>query len=297
MSQPRQIVPGRFYLITRRCTQQLFLLRPDDATTNAFLYCLAVAAQRFGIEVLITVAESNHHHTVIFDRNGTVSSFMEEFHRLVARSQNTLRGRWENFWSANEPCLTQLLDRETVINKIVYVATNPVKDRLVERVHHWPGANGYPMLVAGRAYHARRPLHFFRKNGPTPPSATLEMTIPPELGPREEVIGEIRALVEAVEQRIAEERGLTGARVLGRRAVLAQSWNDSPTAPAPRRNLRPRFAGGIIARIVGLIGYRMFLAEYRAARSRWLEGSDAIFPAGTYWLARFANVPVAQHGS
>jgi putative transposase len=70
MSKPRQVFTGQFYLITRRCTQRLFLLRPDDATTNAFIYCLAVAAQRFGNEVLLSVAESNHHHTVIFDRYG-----------------------------------------------------------------------------------------------------------------------------------------------------------------------------------------------------------------------------------
>jgi hypothetical protein len=27
-----------------------------------------------------------------------------------------------------------------VMRKLVYVATNPVKDRLVEKVHHWPGS-------------------------------------------------------------------------------------------------------------------------------------------------------------
>jgi hypothetical protein len=37
---PRQVLPRRFYLITRRCCQRQFLLRPDPATNNAFLYCL-----------------------------------------------------------------------------------------------------------------------------------------------------------------------------------------------------------------------------------------------------------------
>ncbi len=35
---PRQVLPHQFYLITRRCTQRLFLFRPDAATNNAFLY-------------------------------------------------------------------------------------------------------------------------------------------------------------------------------------------------------------------------------------------------------------------
>jgi hypothetical protein len=36
---PRQVLPRQFYLITRRCAQREFLLRPDQATNNAFRYC------------------------------------------------------------------------------------------------------------------------------------------------------------------------------------------------------------------------------------------------------------------
>ncbi len=101
MSAPRQILPSTFYMLTRRCTQRQFLLRPDDATNNAFLYCLAHAAQRCGIEVILPVVMSNHHHTIVFDRRGTIVEFTEHLHKLVAKSQNALRGRWENFWSVS----------------------------------------------------------------------------------------------------------------------------------------------------------------------------------------------------
>src|SRR5437762_10107788 len=124
MSRPRQVLLNQFYLLNRRCTQRQFLIRPDDATNNAFLYCLIIAAERCGIEVLLSVAESNHHHTVIFDRDGRCPEFVENFHRLFARSQNAFRGRWENFWAAEEPCITRLLDRRAVIDKLVYAATN-----------------------------------------------------------------------------------------------------------------------------------------------------------------------------
>ena len=43
---PRQVLPRQFYLITRRCCRRQFLLRPDAATNNAFLYCLIAAALR-----------------------------------------------------------------------------------------------------------------------------------------------------------------------------------------------------------------------------------------------------------
>jgi hypothetical protein len=292
MSQPRQVLPGQFYLITRRCAQRQFLLRPDDATNNAYVYCLAEAAQRFEIDVLTTTAESNHHHTPIFDRRGRYPAFIEHFHKMLARSQNALRGRWENFWAAEEPCVTRLLDRETVIAKLVYVAANPVKDGLVERVHHWPGVNTYRNLLSGRPLRAKRPRHFFRSPGPMPEEVELHLTIPPELGPAEEVIAEVRAGVEAVEREAAAERARTGKRVLGRRRILEQSWKDCPTTIEPRRNPRPRFAGRLVERVVALLDYRAFLADYREARKRWLSRQRTTFPRGTYWLARFAPIPI-----
>src|SRR5690606_28525483 len=43
-----------------------------EDTNNAFIYCLGEAAKRFEVDVLMTSAESNHHHTVVFDRHGLV---------------------------------------------------------------------------------------------------------------------------------------------------------------------------------------------------------------------------------
>ena len=58
--QPRQVLPGQFYLLTRRCTQRQYLLRPDRDANDTFLYCLAEAAQRFGIDVILPSTMSNH---------------------------------------------------------------------------------------------------------------------------------------------------------------------------------------------------------------------------------------------
>ena len=278
-------------MLTRRCAQRMFLLRPDDATNNAFIYCLALAAIRFGIDVLFTLAESNHHHTIIFDRHGHVSAFLEHFHKLVARSQNALRGRWENFWAAQEPCVTCLLDRDAVIDKLIYAASNPVKDRLVERVHHWPGVNTWSAFIHRRSIKAIRPRHFFRSSMPA--QVTLDLVIPRDLGDPNEVVREVREGVEAIEEQVRTERMENGASVIGRRRVLAQSWKDCPTSFEPRRERRPRFAGATHMRVPALAGYRSFLCAYKHARDRWRRGLDAVFPAGTYWLTRFAHVHVA----
>jgi len=97
-------------MITRRCTQRQFLMRPDRETNNAFIYCLAVAAAKFGIRVLFTAAMSNHHHTGIYDPDGCYPAFIEHFHKLFAKCQNALRGRWENFWSSEQTSVVRLVD-------------------------------------------------------------------------------------------------------------------------------------------------------------------------------------------
>jgi hypothetical protein len=77
--------------------------------------------------------------------------------------------------------------------------------------------------------------------------------------------------------------------------VLAQSWHDSPASVEPRRNLRPRVATrSKWARIEALLRNRAFATEYARARDRWRNGIPVVFPAGTYWLQRFASVPVLE---
>ena len=291
---PRQVLPNQFYLITRRCTQRQFLLRPDPETNNAFTYCLIEAAQRCEISVLLPCAMSNHHHTVIYDRWGRYPEFVEHFHKMFARSQNALRGRWENFWSSEQACVVQLVDRQDVIDKLVYTATNPVKDHLVDRVHHWPGVNGLRALLTGRPLRAKRPQHFFRRDGAMPGAVEMRLTLPPELGPAAAVLEELRQRVAVVEEAMAVERQRTGGRVLGRRAVLQQSWRAQPRSTEPRRNLRPRVAArSKWSRIEALLRNRAFVVAYKTAREGWQTAAAVVFPPGTYWLRRFANVPIA----
>ena len=67
MSLPRRVLPNTTYLVTRRCLGRRFLLRPDDALNNLFIYCLGLAANKHGIEVHAVGAMSNHYHLVLTD--------------------------------------------------------------------------------------------------------------------------------------------------------------------------------------------------------------------------------------
>ena len=52
MSLPRAILPGRCYMITRRCSERRFFMRPDRETNNAFVYCLALAARKASVSIV-----------------------------------------------------------------------------------------------------------------------------------------------------------------------------------------------------------------------------------------------------
>ena len=43
-----------------------------------------------------------------------------------------------------------------------------------------------------------------------------------------------------------------------------------------------------------LLRNRAFTVEYTSARERWRDGLPAVFPPGTYWLHRFASVPLLE---
>ena len=298
MTAPRMILPDRFYMVTRRCSQRMFLLRPDPQSNLRFLYCLIEAANRWGITVLLPATMSNHHHTIIYDRQGHVIEFVQHFHSMLARSMNALRGRWENFFSTEEPSLVELVDRNDILDKLTYAATNPVKDGLVEKVADWPGVNGLEALLTGQLVKVRRPEKFFRETGEMPEHVEHTFQIPSDaqrIGDVEPFLNELRESVARAEAEFARKRAEEGRFVLGRRGVLRQSWRDSPTSHEPRRGLRPRVAArSEWSRRQALQRNRLFIDAYRAARKMWLAGREAIFPRGTYWLCRFARIQVAE---
>jgi putative transposase len=287
------------YMITRRCTQRQFLMRPDPETNNAFIYCLAEAAIRYEIGIIFTLAMSNHHHTGIWDPEGNYPAFLEHFHKLFAKCQNALRGRWENFWSSEQTSVVRLVDAADVIEKMVYALTNPVKDALVEKAKDWPGVSSLEAQLRGGSLSATRPKHFFRKDGSMPASVELRLAKPRGFDDvsDEELAKTILERVRQVEASAAAGRRRSRTPVLGRNGVLAQRWSDRPTRREPRRGLKPGVAArSVWSRLEALLRNRVFRDAYAAARAAFIAGvTDVLFPAGTYWLHRFVNAPCEPH--
>ena len=143
MTLPRQVVPGRDYMITRRCSERRFFLRPDENTNNAFIYCLVLAAKRAKVDIMFAVAMSNHHHTGIHDPDGNFPIFTEHFHGLLARCQNARLGRFEGFWSSEPTSVVHLVEPNDVLDKMTYAFTNPAAADLVDTIEDWPGVASF----------------------------------------------------------------------------------------------------------------------------------------------------------
>jgi REP element-mobilizing transposase RayT len=231
-------------MVTRRCLERRFFLRPDREMTEAFIYCLAAAARRTNVRVIFSSVMPNHHHTGIVDVEGRLPEFLEYLHKFVAKCGNALRGRWESFWAPEQTSCVELLGPDDILEKMVYAITNPVKDGLVEHTTDWPGLDCLAAIDKDVPLVAERPRHFFRPDTSLPERETLIFVRPPgfEDLSHGQWFARVREAVTAVEQSAAAERQSLGRKALGAKAVLRQHWDDSPSSREPRRVLSPRVA-------------------------------------------------------
>jgi REP element-mobilizing transposase RayT len=285
--QPRHVRPGVTYLLTRRCLERRFLLRPSRLTNQIVEYCLAVAADRSGMELHVFCAMSNHVHAVVTDVEGRLPDFLHHFHRNVAVALNASLGRTENVWAVGQTSAVELGDQWDVLEKMAYVVANPTAAGLVRSPQKWPG------VITARLCESktvRRPKGFFRTNGNMPVSARLHYTVPAQLrylGERKVVELFFRAVSEKV--RAARAKAEAERRpFLGPKAVLATAISKSAATEERLKGRNPRFAirDGKLRR-AAILRWRAFLLAYRDAFFRWRDGQREVrFPEGTWMMAR-----------
>jgi putative transposase len=286
MTMPRQIVPGRTYLVTRRCTQRQFLLVPDEETEQVFEYCLAEAAARFEIDTITWIAMSDHYHAVVHDEHGQLPEFLAHFHKMVAQVLNARWERKENFWSSDPCSVVHLVDDEDVFERVLYALCNPKNAGAAESAASWRGASSFKRLDQA-AVRVCRPLRFFRRKGRSrmPAEVTLRAVAPPAWRGREkEWFAMVRGALRRREQRICAAGGR-------RRAPQARG-SLAPRRATSReraRDLNPRIACRNTARRRQAVQeLRAFYKSYRACIDRHLAGDRNVqFPTGTYKHRQF----------
>jgi putative transposase len=299
MTAPRQILPGVTYLVTRRCSERRFFLRPGTVINEIFLYVLAVAARRNRVAVHGYCVLSNHYHLVVTDTAGRLPAFMQDLNSLVARATNAWLGRWEGFWSSEASySAVKHGDEDDVIRKMAYVLANPVAAGLVRVGREWPGLRTAPEQLGVAKFVAQRPKVFFRADGDMPAIAELTLSVPEGFAAPQDFQQRVRDAVEALEDehRRANEKAQRG--FLGRARVLAQKPFVRPASGEPRRQLSPRVAArDKWKRVEALCRLKEFLSTYRTAWSERRAGAlDVVFPAGTYQLRLEHGVRCAAAG-
>ena len=251
----RILDPGAFWFVTDRCVDARFLLRPDRELTELAGFCLARAARRFeGISIHGVMFMSNHLHLIVCDRDGELSDFMCAFNGVFAKAVNGLRGRrghvFERRFSSE-----RILDEEAKVERLVYLALNPVKADLVERHGDWPG-------LSLRSLSGELEQHPFRhfneckfkiarqraiRDGVALPQRSDyedEETLTVHALLPEAPAGERQATARMIEEELRrreaqrrQERARRGLRVLGVRRVLDQNPGHVPADP--KRSPRP----------------------------------------------------------
>lgn len=284
MTAPRQILPGTTYLVTRRCLERTFFLRPSKVTNAIVGYLLAVAAAKHDIHVHAFCVLSNHMHLVVTDPGAQLPAFHRYLDSLIARAVNASLGRWETFWAPSSYSAIPLATQADIIAKTAYVLANPVAAGLVESAARWPGLWSGTAAIAGAPLEFQRPGHFFRSKGRMPERAELKLREPPGFADvatfRETLCRELEAHEERARQQI---RG-AGGGFLGAARVLKVSPRARPASVERRRGLTPRVAcRDKWKRIEALHRLKAFVEAYRAALRSWRRGvAGVMFPAGTY---------------
>jgi putative transposase len=296
MTAPRQVLPGTTYLLTRRCAQRQFLLRPAALTNQIFGYLLAVAAHRFGLQVHAFCIMSNHVHLVITDPEARLPAFAQYLGSLAARSLNAVLGRWESFWAPGSYSAVALVSPRDVVDKVAYVLANPVAAGLVRRGRDWPGLWSSPESVGAAPLAFERPGRFFRSHGKMPAHASLPLAVPPCFASAEAFRGAVSEALASTEAVAAASRDATGLGFLGVDRVVAQRPTARATVGEPRRGVAPRVAcRDKWKRIEVLARLDAFLRDYRRAWDAWRRRArGVVFPAGTYLVRVTHGVPCAR---
>lgn len=294
MTLPRRVLPNTTYLVTRRCLGRRFLLRPDAALNQLFLYCLALGTRKYGIEVHALSVMSNHYHLTLTDVRGVLPDFMGWLNSQLAKRIKRLRDWDEVVWEPNVHYSAVALQGEAeTLDKVVYTLLNPVSAALVQRPADWPGVVSTRSTLRQGRMRVQRPKALFKDN--LPPSLTLSLTVPPCFVDKDGYLGAIEALVGSRLKTLHEHWAQQGRRVLGRRAVRRTSVTARPATRKQRFGRSPTFSA-LTRRswLQALKRLREFRVAYRQAFEAWRSGvPDVEFPAGTWWWARCANAAVA----
>ena len=292
MSLPRCVLAGTTYLVTRRCIGRRFLLRPDRALNELFVYSLGLAAQQYGVRLHAVCVMSNHYHLVLTDVRGVLPEFMRALNRAVAMSVKRLRGWDEVLFEPNVPySAVALRGTAEMLDKAAYTVLNPVSAGLVQSPAHWPGVVSTLRRLHQGVLRAKRPRVWFKS---APKETEVRLSAPPGFSNEASYLAALRGLVSRRLKALHREHRRQGVRYLGPDGVRRTRVTSRPKTPKPRFGRNPSFSALTRGRWHEAVRQlRGFRAAYRSAYAAWRSGQREVeFPSGTWWVVSYAGATV-----
>ena len=218
---------------------------------------------------------------------------------MLALCVKVLR-KWEGeVWDGGKTSVVELRTREAVIEKLAYVAANPVAAGLVRKATDWPGVTTVPETLGRAKMPATRPDYYLDPENPIwPREATLELELPPRLRMTgDEVRSAVAFELAQLEAVACDEVRAKGWAVLGAEKLRKLSPFQRAKSWEPLRSLNPTFAVGRNQKQAFLAAVkviRAFRRAYQAALARWRTGAwNVVFPRETWLMRTLHGVRVA----
>lgn len=277
-------------MITRRCTERMFLLGARPENSEEFIYCLAEAASRFGVLVHAAVVMSNHLHIVLTDVRGMLPRFSQLFFNQLAKATNARTGHTESVFAPSDRYhALELLTNDAIACKIAYLLGNPAKAGLVDTHKAWPGfITSARDMVERKVYRASTSGNPYLRHRKV---TELELRIepPPSVRDVTSFVERVARDVACIEQHFRNERKRYAHGVKGAAAVRAEAWFRRPKKGATLFQMVPAIAERVTAiRVAALVALKKFRLEYRNALKALRDGVRTVqFPKGT-WSMRIA---------
>ena len=303
MTKAKRRLPGTAYFLSPVCDRKEFRLKPTNETKAAFAFTLVESATKHGIDIIAVMQMSSHYHAVVYDRLGTLSDFLRDFHGVMGRF-GSARDEVENtkFWSAEDSETKEIGDMDTMVELVAYTLANPTKDFIVAKPEEWAGAmTPVDSLGSGAGKVYKRPVRFFDPGGMTSEAVMLGSDYPwelDELMPLAEFKRRVAARVDVyvadanVEVKAGRRKfaGLETVKNLSvwhsaERAVGSKPEAESGRHAKRRERVAAATQGRLQAMLESLLAFR---AAHRKAWNAFRRGvHDVVFPAGSWKAWRF----------
>lgn len=150
MARPRKLAFNNSVLFVTMSVEEGLVFPPNPFINHLVASLLGRAQEQHPVKVCHFLVEPTHIHMLLkVDNPDDVRGFMERFKTESAHAINRLLGRKKRtIWCAGYDSPV-VINPERVMEKIIYLYSNPVKDMLVQMLGEYPGLSSWEAFNGG----------------------------------------------------------------------------------------------------------------------------------------------------